>query len=186
MITVSQLTKDYGAVRAVDDLTFDVEPGLVTGFLGPNGAGKSTTMRDRHGPRPADLGNGARPRPSIFGAGRAAGQVGALLDAGAMHPGRTGRNHLRIAARTNGLPLAKVDDVIDQVGLGAAAKRRIKGYSLGMRQRLGIAAPCSATRTCCSSTSRSTDSISTACGGSVSSCAASPTTAARSWCRVTS
>jgi len=140
VITVSQLTKDYGAVRAVDDLTFDVEPGLVTGFLGPNGAGKSTTMRivmglDQptsgtalvHGLRYSELAEPLR-------------RVGALLDAGAMHPGRTGRSHLRIAARTNGISLAKVDDVIDQVGLGAAAGRRIKGYSLGMRQRLGIAA----------------------------------------------
>jgi len=140
VIKVSQLTKEYGAVRAVDDLTFDVEPGRVTGFLGPNGAGKSTTMRiimglDQstrgtalvHGKRLADL-----PEPLR--------RVGALLDAGAMHPGRSGRNHLRIAARTNGIPLARVDDVIDQVGLDAAAGRRIKGYSLGMRQRLGIAA----------------------------------------------
>ena len=140
MISVSQLTKEYGAVRAVDDLTFDVEPGLVTGFLGPNGAGKSTTMRivmglDQptsgtalvHGRRYAELAEPLR-------------RVGALLDAGAMHPGRTGRSHLRVAARTNGIPLAKVDDVIDQVGLGSAAGRRIKGYSLGMRQRLGIAA----------------------------------------------
>jgi ABC-2 type transport system ATP-binding protein len=140
VISVSQLTKEYGAVRAVDDLTFDVEPGLVTGFLGPNGAGKSTTMRvvmglDQptsgtaliHGRRYAELAEPLR-------------RVGALLDAGAMHPGRTGRSHLRIAARTNGIPLAKVDDVIDQVGLGTAAGRRIRGYSLGMRQRLGIAA----------------------------------------------
>jgi ABC-2 type transport system ATP-binding protein len=140
VISVSQLTKEYGAVRAVDDLTFDVEPGLLTGFLGPNGAGKSTTMRivmglDQptsgtalvHGRRYAELAEPLR-------------RVGSLLDAGAMHPGRTGRSHLRIAARTNGIPLAKVDDVIDQVGLDAAAGRRIKGYSLGMRQRLGIAA----------------------------------------------
>jgi ABC-2 type transport system ATP-binding protein len=140
VITVSQLTKEYGAVRAVDDLTFDVEPGRVTGFLGPNGAGKSTTMRVIMGlDQPSGgtaLVNGQRlaelPEPLR--------RVGALLDAGAMHPGRSGRNHLRIAARTNGIPLTRVDDVIDQVGLDGAAGRRIKGYSLGMRQRLGIAA----------------------------------------------
>jgi ABC-2 type transport system ATP-binding protein len=140
MISVRGLTKQYGVVRAVDDLTFDVEAGSVTGFLGPNGAGKSTTMRmvmglDRpsagaalvHGVPYAELAS-----PLL--------QVGALLDAGAMHPGRTGRGHLRIAARTNGIASSRVDDVLDQVGLDSAAGRRIKGYSLGMRQRLGIAA----------------------------------------------
>jgi ABC-2 type transport system ATP-binding protein len=140
MIGVRALTKHYGDVRAVDDLTFDVEAGKVTGFLGPNGAGKSTTMRmvmglDRptagsatvNGKRYADLASPLR-------------EVGALLDAGAMHPGRTGRAHLRLGARTNGIRTSRVEEVIDQVGLGAAAGRRIKGYSLGMRQRLGIAA----------------------------------------------
>ena len=140
MISVRGLTKEYGEVRAVDDLSFDVEAGKVTGFLGPNGAGKSTTMRmvmglDRptagsatvNGRRYADL-----PEPLR--------EVGALLDAGAMHPGRTGRAHLRIGARTNGITHSRVEQVIDQVGLGAAARRRVKGYSLGMRQRLGIAA----------------------------------------------
>jgi ABC-2 type transport system ATP-binding protein len=140
VISVRGLTKQYDGVRAVDDLTFDVGAGAVTGFLGPNGAGKSTTMRmvmglDRpssgtatvDGRRYADL-----PTPLR--------EVGALLDAGAMHPGRTGRAHLRIAARSNGIPLVRVDAVIEQVGLGKAAGRRIRGYSLGMRQRLGIAA----------------------------------------------
>lgn len=140
MISVQGLSKQYGAVRAVDDLTFDVAPGRITGFLGPNGAGKSTTMRmimglDRPtagsalvcGRRYADLETPLR-------------QVGALLDAGAMHPGRTGRAHLRIGARTNGIPAQRVDEVLEQVGLAGAAGRRIKGYSLGMRQRLGIAA----------------------------------------------
>jgi ABC-2 type transport system ATP-binding protein len=140
MISVRGLTKQYGAVRAVDDLSFEVEAGKVTGFLGPNGAGKSTTMRmvmglDRptagtatvNGKRYVDL------TPPLR-------EVGALLDAGAMHPGRTGRAHLRIGAYTNGLPTSRVEEVIDEVGLGSAAGRRIKGYSLGMRQRLGIAA----------------------------------------------
>ena len=139
MLTVRGLTKRYGEVTAVDDLTFDVEPGKVTGFLGPNGAGKSTTMRmllglDRpsagealvEGRRFAELADPLR-------------VVGALLDPGAVHPGRTGRAHLRVAASTNGIPRRRVEEVIDQVGLGGAARRRIKGYSLGMRQRLGIA-----------------------------------------------
>ena len=140
MISVQGLTKQYGDVRAVDDLTFDVQAGSVTGFLGPNGAGKSTTMRAVMGlDRPTAgtaLVNGRR----YVELDTPLSQVGALLDAGAMHPGRTGRAHLRIAARTNGIPVSRVDEVIDVVGLGDAARRRIKGYSLGMRQRLGIAA----------------------------------------------
>ena len=140
MIRVSQLTKEYGAVRAVDDLTFDVEPGRVTGFLGPNGAGKSTTMRIIMGLDQPTRGTALVDGKRLADLPEPLRRVGALLDAGAMHPGRSGRNHLRIAARTNGIPLARVDEVIDQVGLDAAAGRRIKGYSLGMRQRLGIAA----------------------------------------------
>ena len=140
MIEVRGLTKRYGSVLAVDDLTFDVEPGKVTGFLGPNGAGKSTTMRMVLGlDRPTSgtaLVNG-RPFVTLAEPLR---EVGALLDPGAVHSGRTGRNHLRVAARTNGIPFRRVDEVIEQVGLGTAARRRIKGYSLGMRQRLGIAA----------------------------------------------
>ncbi|HYG93153.1 MAG TPA: ABC transporter ATP-binding protein [Nocardioides sp.] len=140
MISVRGLTKQYGEVRAVDDLTFDVEAGKVTGFLGPNGAGKSTTMRMVMGldrPTAGEALVNGRPYRELA---TPITQVGALLDAAAMHPGRTGRAHLRIGARTNGIPLARVEEVIDQVGLGGAAKRRIKGYSLGMRQRLGIAA----------------------------------------------
>jgi ABC-2 type transport system ATP-binding protein len=140
MIRVQGLTKEYGAVRAVDDLTFDVEAGKVTGFLGPNGAGKSTTMRMVMGlDRPTAgtsevLGRRYVELPAPLR------EVGALLDAGAMHPARTGHAHLRVAARSNGIPLRRVDEVVGQVGLGKAARRRIKGYSLGMRQRLGIAA----------------------------------------------
>jgi ABC-2 type transport system ATP-binding protein len=134
------LTKRYGDVLAVDDLSFDVQPGKVTGFLGPNGAGKSTTMRMVLGlDRPTSgqaLVHG-RPFATLPEPLR---EVGALLDPGAVHPGRTGRAHLRVAARTNGVPLRRVDEVIEEVGLGRAARRRIKGYSLGMRQRLGIAA----------------------------------------------
>jgi ABC-2 type transport system ATP-binding protein len=140
VIEVRGLTKRYGDVLAVDDLSFDVRPGKVTGFLGPNGAGKSTTMRMVLGlDRPTSgqaLVHG-RPFATLPEPLR---EVGALLDPGAVHPGRTGRAHLRVAARTNGVPLRRVDEVIEEVGLGRAARRRIKGYSLGMRQRLGIAA----------------------------------------------
>jgi ABC-2 type transport system ATP-binding protein len=140
MITARGLTKVYGSIRAVDDLTFDVVPGAVTGFLGPNGAGKSTTMRmivglDR--PTAGTATVGGRPYAALAAPLR---EVGALLDAGAMHPGRTGRAHLRIAAHTHGIASSRVDEVLDQVGLAHAGRRRIRGYSLGMRQRLGIAA----------------------------------------------
>jgi ABC-2 type transport system ATP-binding protein len=149
MIEVRGLTKQYGAgplahgssaVLAVDGLTFDVAPGKVTGFLGPNGAGKSTTMR-------MILGLDRPTSGTALVAGRSFGRLGeplrvagALLDAGAVHGGRSGRDHLRVAAATNGIPLRRVDQVIDEVGLGPAAKRRVRGYSLGMKQRLGIAA----------------------------------------------
>ena len=140
MIEVRGLTKRYGDVLAVDDLSFDVHDGLVTGFLGPNGAGKSTTMRMVLGlDRPTSgtaLVNG-RPFATLAEPLR---EVGALLDPGSVHPGRTGRKHLRVAARSNGIPERRVEEVIEQVGLGSAARRRINGYSLGMRQRLGIAA----------------------------------------------
>jgi ABC-2 type transport system ATP-binding protein len=140
VIAVRGLTKRYGSVVAVDSLTFDVEPGRVTGFLGPNGAGKSTTMRAVLGlDRPTSgtaLVHG-RPYAALPEPLR---EVGAMLDPGAVHPGRTGRAHLRIAARTNGIPQRRVDEVVELAGLGGAARRRVGGYSLGMRQRLGIAA----------------------------------------------
>lgn len=125
---------------AVDDLNFDVEPGLVTGFLGPNGAGKSTTMRMVLGLDRPTSGHALVNGHPFAAYAEPLREVGALLDPGSVHPGRTGRNHLRVAARTNGISDRRVDDVIQQVGLEGAARRRIKGYSLGMRQRLGIAA----------------------------------------------
>ena len=139
-IVVSGLTKHYKRVRAVDNLSFTVEPGRVTGFLGPNGAGKTTTLRmvlnlvrptagtaTIGGQRYADLRNPIR-------------HVGAVLEASSAHKGRTGRNHLRIICMSAGIPLARADEVLEIVGLTPAAKRKFKGYSLGMRQRLGIAA----------------------------------------------
>jgi ABC-2 type transport system ATP-binding protein len=140
VICVQGLTKEYGDVRAVDGLSFDVEPGKVTGFLGPNGAGKSTTMRVVMGLDLPTSGTAMVNGLSYADLGAPLRHVGALLDANAMHPGRTGRAHLRVAARTQGIPLRRVEEVIGQVGLDKAAGRRIKGYSLGMRQRLGIAA----------------------------------------------
>ncbi|MFF7442812.1 ABC transporter ATP-binding protein [Streptomyces sp. NPDC008122] len=139
MIEVRELTKRYGATTAVDALTFTVRPGRVTGFLGPNGSGKSTTLRmilGLHAPTSGAVTVDGRPftdRP------RGLRHVGALLDAGDVHGGRTARAHLAVLARSNRIPLSRVDEVLEEVGLVAAAGRRIGGYSLGMRQRLGIA-----------------------------------------------
>jgi len=139
-IVVDRLSKTYKTVRAVDDLSFVVEPGRVTGFLGPNGAGKTTTLRmllnlvtptsgtaTFNGVRYADMQDPIR-------------HVGGILEASAAHRGRTGRNHLRIICRAGGIPLSRADEVLELVGLTPAGGRKFKGYSLGMRQRLGIAA----------------------------------------------
>ncbi|MEU3983338.1 ATP-binding cassette domain-containing protein [Streptomyces sp. NPDC026672] len=139
-IDVRDLTKDHGSRRAVDRLTFTVDPGRVTGFLGPNGAGKSTTMRlvlglDRPTSGTATL--GGRPYTALREPLR---HVGALLDAEAAHGSRTGRDHLRALAASNRIPAARVDEVLEETGIASAAHRRVKTYSLGMRQRLGIAA----------------------------------------------
>ncbi|GAA3740405.1 ATP-binding cassette domain-containing protein [Plantactinospora mayteni] len=134
------LRKRYGATVAVHDLSFTVPAGRVTGFVGPNGAGKSTTMRMILGLDAPDGGTalvGGRPYHALRTPLR---EVGALLDAGAVHPGRRARDHLLWMAHSNGLPTRRVDEVIEQVGLGGAARRRAGGFSLGMRQRLGIAA----------------------------------------------
>jgi ABC-2 type transport system ATP-binding protein len=140
MITAHSLTKRYGAATAVDNLTFEVRPGVVTGFLGPNGSGKSTTMRMIMGIDIPDSGSaliGGKPYAELAWPLR---QVGALLDAKAFHPARTARNHLRWLALTNDIPLRRVDEVLDQVGLTSVANRRAGKFSLGMGQRLGIAA----------------------------------------------
>ncbi|WP_406297666.1 ATP-binding cassette domain-containing protein [Embleya sp. NBC_00888] len=139
MIRLEQLTKRYGAHTAVDALTLTVEGGLVTGFLGPNGAGKSTTMRmilglDR--PTSGHAWIDGRPYARLH---RPLHEVGALLDAKAVHPGRTARAHLRTLARTHEIPLRRVDEVLDQVGLTEVANRRTGLFSLGMSQRLGVA-----------------------------------------------
>ena len=139
MITVSGLTKKYGERTVVDDVSFALEPGSVTGFLGPNGAGKTTTMRMITGLVPASAGTAlvnGRPYTALPNPGAV---MGTLLDAGAVHPGRSGRVHLQILASTIGVPDKRVDEVLELVGLSDAARRRIGGYSLGMRQRLGIA-----------------------------------------------
>ena len=133
------LTKRFGPVPAVEDLTVDVRPGLVTGFLGPNGAGKSTTMRMILGldhPTSGEARIGGLPFARL---GHPMRTVGALLDARAVHPGRTAAGHLRGLAASNGLPARRVDEVLGAVGLADVAGRRTRGFSLGMLQRLGVA-----------------------------------------------
>jgi len=139
MIEAHDLTKRYGPKTAVDSISFTVEPGTVTGFLGPNGAGKSTTMRmivglDR--PTSGTVTVNGKPYAQHHSP---LGEVGALLEAKAAHKGRTARSHLRSLAATHGIPMKRVDEVIEMTGLKDVAKKRVGGFSLGMGQRLGIA-----------------------------------------------
>jgi ABC-2 type transport system ATP-binding protein len=139
-IEIDGLRKRFGAVQALNGMTFTVRPGQVTGFVGPNGAGKSTTMRVVVGLDAPDAGTatiGGRPYRSLKNPLR---HVGTLLDAGALQPSRRARNHLLWLAHSQGLPAGRVDEVIALAGLESAARRKAGGYSLGMRQRLGIAA----------------------------------------------
>ena len=139
-LSAVELTKRFGDVTAVDELSFDVEAGSVTGFLGPNGAGKTTTLRMLLG-----LAEPTHGRALVFGRRfadleRPATRVGAVLEASDLHPGRTGRDHLRVLAHAARVPPGRVEDVLALVELSGVAGRRVAGYSLGMRQRLGLAA----------------------------------------------
>jgi ABC-2 type transport system ATP-binding protein len=139
-IEVRDLSKTFGTVKAVDNLSFSVPTGTITGFLGPNGAGKTTTLRCLLGlisPTSGSATIGGRayanlPHPSTA--------VGAMLEASSFHPARNGRNHLRVYCTVNGFPLNRADEVLDIVGLTKAARQKVRGYSMGMRQRLGLAA----------------------------------------------
>jgi ABC-2 type transport system ATP-binding protein len=140
VVTTTSLTKRYGEVLAVDGLTFSLEPGTVTGFLGPNGAGKTTTLRLLLG-----LADPTAGEALVFGRryrelDRPIRHVGAVLESDDFHPGRTGLDHLRMLALAADLPVGRVDEVLGLVELAAVADRRVKGYSLGMRRRLGLAA----------------------------------------------
>jgi ABC-2 type transport system ATP-binding protein len=140
MIEVRDLTKRYGEKLAVDNLSFTVEPGRVTGFLGPNGAGKSTTMRLILGLDYPESGTATINGQRYHDLARPLETVGALLEAKSVHPGRSARNHLLFLAQTQGLPRTRVDEVLDLVGLREVASQRAGSFSLGMGQRLGIAA----------------------------------------------
>ncbi|MEP7202989.1 MAG: ATP-binding cassette domain-containing protein [Ilumatobacteraceae bacterium] len=139
MITVSSLTKQYGDRVAVNDMTFDVAPGRVTGFVGPNGAGKSTTMRMMVGLTRPDRGDVRYHGVSYTRLLNPAHVVGSVLDARSMHPGRSARNHLLATAAMSGVSAPRVDEVLSEVGLESAADERAGGFSLGMRQRLALA-----------------------------------------------
>ncbi|WP_188194157.1 ABC transporter ATP-binding protein [Nonomuraea sp. SYSU D8015] len=140
MIRLTDLTKRYGPTTAVDGLTLELQPGHVTGFLGPNGAGKSTTMRVILGLDAPTSGTALIDGKPYARLSHPLRTIGALLDAKAVHPGRTGRDHLRVLARSQRIPAARVAEVLELVGMTSAADRRAGTYSLGMSQRLGIAA----------------------------------------------
>src|ERR1700690_2322326 len=140
-IEVSGLRKRFGPTLALDGMSFIVQPGQVTGFVGRNGAGKSTTMRVILGLDAADAGKATVGGRSYASLRQPMRVIGSLLDAGALQPRRSARNHLLWLAHSQGLNAKRVDEVIEQAGLQGVAKRRAGGYSLGMRQRLGLAAP---------------------------------------------
>jgi ABC-2 type transport system ATP-binding protein len=138
-IELRGLSKSFGSVRAVDDLTFTVTPGMVTGFLGPNGAGKTTTLRMLLGLIRPDRGIATIGGHAYRDIPAPATVVGAALDASGFHPARSGRAHLRVYCTVNGIPPGRADEVLELVGLTTAGRRRVGGYSLGMRQRLALA-----------------------------------------------
>jgi ABC-2 type transport system ATP-binding protein len=139
-IEIAGLSKRFGAVQAVSELSFEVEAGRVTGFLGPNGAGKSTTLRMLLGLVGPDAGTAAFAGSRYDELEHPSSEVGAVLEDASFHPGRSGRNHLRVLAAAGRHPAARVDEVLAQVDLTGASNRRVKAYSMGMRQRLAIAA----------------------------------------------
>ena len=138
-ITVQDVTKRFGNVIAVQNLSFEVEHGTITGFLGPNAAGKTTTLRMLLGLVHPTSGVALVDGVPYHRLQRPTLRVGAALEATGFHPGRTARNHLRVLARPHGIPTSRVDTVLEEVGLASAARRRVGGFSLGMRQRLGLA-----------------------------------------------
>ena len=140
MVTASSLSKRYGVLVAVDELTFSLRPGTVTGFLGPNGAGKTTTLRMLLGLAEPTAGEALVFGRRYHDLDNPARRVGAVLESSDFHPGRSGRNHLRALALAAEIPSSRVEEMLDLVELHSAADRRVKTYSLGMRQRLGLAA----------------------------------------------
>jgi ABC-2 type transport system ATP-binding protein len=138
-ISVQGLTKRFGSVTAVEDLSFDVPPGTITGFIGPNGAGKTTTLRAVLGLVRPTAGIALIDGVPYVRLDQPTRHVGAVLEASGFHPGRTARDHLRVLAGRGGIPVGRVDDVLAEVDLAGAARRRVGGFSLGMKQRLALA-----------------------------------------------
>jgi ABC-2 type transport system ATP-binding protein len=138
-ISVQGLTKRFGSVTAVDDLSFEVPPGTITGFIGPNGAGKTTTLRAVLGLVRPTAGTALIDGVPYVRLDQPTRHVGAVLEASGFHPGRTARDHLRVLAGRGGIPVGRVDDVLAEVDLAGAARRRVGGFSLGMKQRLALA-----------------------------------------------
>lgn len=139
VIDIQSLTKRFGGMTAVDDLSFRVEPGVVTGFLGPNGAGKTTTLRALVGLVAPTSGRATFDGQRYAELEKPLHTVGTALEAASFHPGRSGRDHLRVVGAAAGIPSRRVDEVLEWVGMEQSARRRVGGYSLGMRQRLGLA-----------------------------------------------
>jgi len=180
-LEVRGLTKSFGPVTAVREVSFTAPAGKLTGFLGPNGSGKTTTLRMVLGlvrPTAGEALIGGVPYGRLPQPRRS---VGALLEATGFHPGRRARDHLRVLAAAERIPDRRVDEVLGQVDLSAHADRRVREFSLGMRQRLGIARRSSATRRCSCWTSRSTGSTQPASRGSAACCAAWRVRAGPSW-----
>ncbi len=185
MIEVRGLSKTFGATKAVDNLTFNVKPGMVTGFLGPNGAGKSTTMRMILGLDRPTAGSAlidGKPYSDLVQPLRT---VGALLDAKWVHPNRSARAHLQWMAASNSLPKSRVDEVLHLVGLTEVAGKKAGGFSLGMSQRLGLAATLLGDPKVLLFDEPVNGLDPEASSGSGSSCSASPPRAAPCWCRAT-
>jgi ABC-2 type transport system ATP-binding protein len=148
VVEAESLTKRFGEVSAVTDLSFALEAGTITGFLGPNGSGKTTTLRMILGLAAPTSGRALVFDHPYAELPRAALRIGAVLEATDFHPGRSGRDHLRMLGQAVDVPDSRADEVLRLVELGEAARRRVKGYSLGMRQRLGLGRRCLATRSC--------------------------------------
>ena len=178
-VEIRDLHKRFGSVNAVNGLSFDVAPGRVTGFLGPNGAGKSTTLRALLGLIRPTSGTATFGGSRYEDLERPSTHVGAVLEDASFHPGRSARNHLRVLAVTGEHPMGRVEEVLDAVGLTDAADRRVKGYSMGMRQRLAIAAA----RTTCRCTRRGRSAASARSRASLAACSRRGRT--RAGCRAT-
>ncbi len=184
-ISIEALRKQFGSTLVVDDLSFAVRPGSVTGFLGPNGAGKTTTLRVLLGLVKPSAGRATIDGQAYRELAHPMRKVGAVLEGANFHPGRTAVNHLRVMAAAGRLDRARIDEMLSLVGLTEFGGKRVQGYSLGMKQRPGSQQRCWEIPRCSSSTSRPTGSIPRGSGGYEDSCARWRARAGPCWSRVT-